>query len=844
MPDAPIERARELHARGVQLYNRGQPARALATLNRARALLATGGVDDHERAGLAARIWISIALTEAEQRSLDAGLVALGTAEAYVDLVGDPSLRVLLYCQRGLIELRGGSLARARQSLDAAAELLQYAEPRDQASVLINRGNVALIEGRLADARADFERSAATAGQAGLALEQYKSVHNLAYVEFLLGDLAHALRIMDDAHRVDFGQDRGIFLLDRARVLIEAGLSTAADDALAEASAIFSGHRAAQDLAETQLERARCALAIGDVRAGRRFAGAARRRFLRRGNDRWRRSADLVLLQADLADGRPGSRLLPPAQRLAVEFDREGLGLHARAARLIAVEAALAAGSRDAAVAGLAQLDESRPDDPVTGRMHDHYVRARVAAATGKPGDASTRVRRALDELARYQASFGSIDLRTASAVHGRRLAELDVTLALDTGRAGAVFAAAERARAVSSRLPPVRPPDDPAAANLLAELRQTVESHRAVEQDKAASEQLLRRRRELEKQIVARSWTVSGSGAVAEASGLEDVRSALGRRGSSMLMYVQAGGRLSAVVIAGSTAVFDLGPAAPVLEQVRRVRADLDVLARQGLPGAMRETVRTSLERSLGRLQTALLEPLLVDGPIVLVSTGVLRQVPWASLPALRGRPIVVAPSATKWLASTEASAPGETSVASLAGPELGRGVPEAIAVGAAWPAAEVDTAARSAALVDAMATATVLHVAAHGVHQPENPLFSSVRMTDGPVFAHELDQRGHAPQHVVLSACEVGLATIRPGDEALGLASVLLNLGTRSVIAGIARVGDEVAEQTMVAYHAKLVGGIDSATALADALTDVDSDVVPPFVNFGTAWAAVGSG
>jgi CHAT domain-containing protein len=106
--------------------------------------------------------------------------------------------------------------------------------------------------------------------------------------------------------------------------------------------------------------------------------------------------------------------------------------------------------------------------------------------------------------------------------------------------------------------------------------------------------------------------------------------------------------------------------------------------------------------------------------------------------------------------------------------------------------------------------------------------------------VFAHEIDQRGHAPQHVVLSACEVGLATIRPGDEALGLASVLLNLGTRSVIAGVARVGDEVAEQTMAGYHRKLAAGVDSATALADALSEVDSDVVAPFVNFGAAWVA----
>jgi hypothetical protein len=531
--------------------------------------------------------------------------------------------------------------------------------------------------------------------------------------------------------------------------------------------------------------------------------------------------------------------LVPPALRLAGEFDDEGLRLHSRAARLIAIEAELAAGGREAAAQRLAELGPPRPDDPVTGRMHDHYVRARVAVATGNQSAASARVRRALDELARYQASFGSIDLRTASAVHGRRLAELDVAISLESGRPGSVFAAAERARAVSSRLAPVRPPDDPVAANLLADLRQVVETLRAVEQDKVASERLLRRRRELERQIVARSWTLSGSGAVAKPASLEQVRPALDASGATLVTYVQAAGRLSAVVIGTRLKTFQLGPTAPVLEQVRRVRADLDVLAHPTLPSAMRVAVRTSLEHSLGRLEGALIEPLMVDGALVIVSTGVLGQLPWASLPSMAGRPLSVAPSATKWLASAAPSAPRTVDVAALAGPALDRADHEASAVGACWPGARVVTGATTEALIDAMASATVLHVAAHGLHQPENPLFSSLRMTDGPVFAHELDQRGHAPQHVVLSACEVGLATVRPGDEALGLASVLLNLGTRSVIAGLARVGDTVAEQTMANYHSKLAAGADSSVALAEALTEVDSDVVPPFVNFGAAWA-----
>jgi hypothetical protein len=514
------------------------------------------------------------------------------------------------------------------------------------------------------------------------------------------------------------------------------------------------------------------------------------------------------------------------------------LRLPAHTAALIAAEAQLAAGRVDAAGETLAGLGEPHRDDPPTVRMHAHYVRAKVEAAAGDAAAANRHVGRALRELAGYQARFGSVDLRTASAVHGRRLAELGVTLALAEGRPAAVFAAAERARAVSSRLPPVRPPDDPVAAELLAELRQTVEALRPVEQDRAASAPLLARRRELEAQLAARSWTVAGSGGPARQASLDAVRAELAGRGRTMVTYVQAAGRLTAVVVGPRVRLVDLGPTAPVLEQVRRIRADLDVLAHDRLPGGLRPAVRASLAHSLAALDAALLSPLAVDGPLVVVSTGVLGQVPWSSLPSRRAASIVVAPSATKWVSSLAGS--GRTGgVAAFAGPDLHRADDEVAAVARAWPGARTytGTAAGTAELTAAVGRARLLHVAAHGLHQPENPLFSALRLADGPVFAHEL--HAPAPEHVVLSACEVGLATIRPGDEALGLASALLALGTRSVIAGVARVSDHVAAGTMAGYHDRLAAGADSADALAAALVDATDDVVPPFVTFGSAWS-----
>ena len=97
---------------------------------------------------------------------------------------------------------------------------------------------------------------------------------------------------------------------------------------------------------------------------------------------------------------------------------------------------------------------------------------AQLARARGDAAGATRQVRRGLDELVRYQAQFGSVDLQTASALHGRRLAALDLDLALARGRPADVFAALERGRAQSRRLVPVTPPSG-ASAPALVELRQ-----------------------------------------------------------------------------------------------------------------------------------------------------------------------------------------------------------------------------------------------------------------------------------------------------------------------------------------------------------------------------------
>ncbi|MFD9699400.1 CHAT domain-containing protein [Lentzea sp. NPDC059081] len=54
----------------------------------------------------------------------------------------------------------------------------------------------------------------------------------------------------------------------------------------------------------------------------------------------------------------------------------------------------------------------------------------------------------------------------------------------------------------------------------------------------------------------------------------------------------------------------------------------------------------------------------------------------------------------------------------------------------------------------------AGIAHIAAHGHVHPENPLFSYLALDDGPLYGYDIARIEHPPEIVVLSACESGLA------------------------------------------------------------------------------------
>ena len=137
---------------------------------------------------------------------------------------------------------------------------------------------------------------------------------------------------------------------------------------------------------------------------------------------------------------------------------------------------------------------------------------------------------------------------------------------------------------------------------------------------------------------------------------------------------------------------------------------------------------------------------------------------------------------------------------------------------------------AATSAAARAALGAVGIAHLAAHGRHQAENALFSTLELADGPMLGYDLQQLPRTPAMVVLSCCDLGLTDIRPGDETLGMVTALLSAGSATVIANVARVADDTAADTMISYHRAIAAGQLPAGALAQAVQDATG-----FVCFG---------
>jgi CHAT domain-containing protein len=273
--------------------------------------------------------------------------------------------------------------------------------------------------------------------------------------------------------------------------------------------------------------------------------------------------------------------------------------------------------------------------------------------------------------------------------------------------------------------------------------------------------------------------------------------------------------------------------------------------MVRRSAGAASRRAAQQLLRDAGARLDELVLGPMATvigDRALVVVPTGPLQSLPWSVLPSCVGKPVTVAPSATLWCTADQRRRDG-VGIVVAAGPGLPGAHAEAEAVAALH---EVEPLlghrATAEAVTATLGGARLAHLAAHGDVHPHNPLFSSIRLDNGPLTVYDLEHLARTPELVVLSACNVGRDAVTAGDELLGLTATFLTHGTRQVVASVMPVPDAETTTLMVRFHELLKAGRTAGVALATAQAGVDSDdpaavaAAAGFVSMGSEWSLLG--
>jgi hypothetical protein len=212
----------------------------------------------------------------------------------------------------------------------------------------------------------------------------------------------------------------------------------------------------------------------------------------------------------------------------------------------------------------------------------------------------------------------------------------------------------------------------------------------------------------------------------------------------------------------------------------------------------------------------------------------------------------VSVAPSAASWLRARRASTDDIHNAAAgpvvlIRGPGLGSEGAELpqLAVdyaGDIEPVVLGDGTATAARVLEAIDGARLVHIAAHGTFRADSPLFSALRLDDGPLTVYDLEQLRRGPRQLVLSSCDSGVGAPAGADEVLGLVNSLIPLGTASIVASVVPVNDLAAVPLMIALHRELRSGASPAEALRDACYQSESD--PVAAATGLSFICLGSG
>jgi CHAT domain-containing protein/tetratricopeptide (TPR) repeat protein len=861
-----------LHWLGLVAYRRGEYAAARRlgerALQRKRELGAARAeiAESQNALGLLAwsegRLGDAGALLSAARRGFEADGDRVGVAKASNNL--------------GLVALELGRFAEARDGFETARVAARATgNIRVEGRATTNLAMIEIWTGDVNAAPPLLNEARALADSASDPLGSENAIGQLAVAWSALGDPGRALATLDSASEIarrhqlrdeeannllvaasiyrDAGDDdRAIQLYTRARA-INAELGLAVEEGMVlRHEAMLRGRRGALELARAAATRA---LAM------HRAAGARLEEF-----------HDLLALahiDGDAGDRDVADRRLAEARRLIPELDAPQIRV---SFGLAEASAADRRGDGAAVIAGLRGLAPQLAVSDAAASVDAEWLRTRAFASLGELDSAVAAGRRAVAAVDRARSSFSSPVLR-ASIVSRRSGVFADVVLALlRVGRQDEAFEIADmsRGRALIDHLSSARDAArrGPTARDLaerdqllrridallsrLEAVQARPRQERGPEDDavgRELAERLGQARSDFEAVLVriAEREPARASLIGARPVRLAAIRGAL-RPDEVLLQYFVTSERLIVFAVTRDGVVPLDVPISPAqLEnRVRLARAIIAAPARGDSAAVVLEDLYRILVAPVAQRR-------LLDGKrgIVIVPHGILAYLPFAALrnpstgrravddytlqflPTAAALPILRDGRTDGWRGGATVMAPfpqelpgtgEEAAVAAALLPDVRR-----LAAGAAT----------EAALRQALREGRLVHVATHGIMNPVNPMFSSLRFErgrvggpddDGRLEVHELIGMTSASPLVFLSGCETALGGARstPFDrheDYATLAQAFLYAGTRAVVATLWRIDDEGAARFAQRFYAHL-RSLPAVSALVAAQRDLSRD------------------
>jgi tetratricopeptide (TPR) repeat protein len=770
------------------------------------------------RAGLARRRVAAVlearGNTRAALRELELASVSMDAHE----LARTEVFRISAYHVAGL------ALERIDETERALATLRRADDRIWEARLLNNRGLIMALRGDTARAESDLARAHDLYVGLGAHEAAFATELNLIRVTLARGDLPLALARLD-AIGPEHVAPANVCDLEmlRAEVLAAARVMDEALRALERAQAVWRRRRI--DNPDDALEAIRLTQLAGDPTRALVLARGHAARFRARGAALHHARAVGLGLAAACAAGSVRRTAVDSGRQAAATLAAAGWRDEALRIRLSIARASVQLGMPAVAASDLRACTALRRRGTVGDRIEYRQVEALIGLAHGDNAAAQRAARAGLRLLDEYRAALGAADLRATASSLGVELTRVGLRIALaDPGRPDRLLAWSEQLRASALRLDPVTPPPSPALRDAQTELRQVSAEVRTAERGGRATHALVARQASLEASIRDLARHAPGRRAHDARGSPTRRRLADALEDRALVELIELDGELTAMVLAdGRLTRHALGPAAQVAGEQEWLRFALARLAVLGRGASQTAALSAGARWSAQTLDRLLIVPLasrLEDRELVLAPTGALHALPWALLPSLRGRPLTIAPSAAIWL--MRQSLPRRRGkVVLAAGPHLRHARAELNAVAQLYPGAVTlqGRAADVGSVLRAIDGASIAHFACHGRMRSDSPLFSSLELADGPLNVYELQHLRRPPELVVLSSCDLAASATHPGDELLGFAAALLNMGTRTVIASTVPVPDAAAKRLMRALHEQLAARQPPARALAQA-------------------------